>query len=68
MDNELFRKKNLSKIISPENIDDFIRVSNPGVWLLLISVVMLLVGMCLWKTFHGRYIFQYCYICTAAHG
>lgn len=31
MDNELFRKKNLSKIISPENIDDFIRVSNPGV-------------------------------------
>lgn len=48
MDNELFRKKSLSKIKSPENIDDFIRVSNPGVWLLLISVVMLLIGMCLW--------------------
>lgn len=48
MDNELFRKKSLEKIKSPENIDDFIRVSNPGVWLLLVSVILLLIGMCLW--------------------
>lgn len=48
MDNELFRKKSLEKVKSPDNIDEFIRVSNPGVWLLLISVIMLLVGMCLW--------------------
>ena len=44
MDNELFRKKSLEKVKSPENIDDFIRVSNPGVWLILISVIMLMVG------------------------
>lgn len=48
MDNELFRKKSLEKIKSPENIDDFIRVSNPGVWLILISVIMLLAGMLIW--------------------
>lgn len=48
MDNDLFRKKSLEKIKSPENIDDFIRVSNPGVWLLLVSVIMLLAGMFLW--------------------
>lgn len=48
MDNELFRKKSLDKIKSPDNIDDFIRVSNPGVWLLIVSVIMLLLGMCLW--------------------
>ena len=48
MDNELFRKKSLEKVKSPENIDDFIRVSNPGVWLILISVIMLMVGMLLW--------------------
>ena len=42
MDNELFRKKSLDKMKSPDNIDDFIRVSNPGVWLLIVSVILLL--------------------------
>lgn len=48
MDNELFRKKSIDKIKSPDNLDELIRVSNPGVWLLLVSVIVLLVGMCLW--------------------
>ena len=48
MDNELFRKKSLERIKSPENIDDYIRVSNPGVWLILISAIMLLTGMLVW--------------------
>ena len=48
MGEEIFRKKSLDKVKSPENLDDYIRVSNPGVWLLLISVIILLAGACVW--------------------
>ena len=48
MNEEIFRRKSLDKVKSPENLDDYIRVSNPGVWLLLISVIILLVGACVW--------------------
>lgn len=51
MNNSLFRKKSLDKVKSPENLDDYIRVSNPGVWLLLISVIILLAGACVWGIF-----------------
>ena len=51
MGEEIFRKKSLEKIKSPENLDDYIQVSNPGVWLLLISVIILLAGACVWGVF-----------------
>ena len=38
---------------TPDDLDDYIRVSNPGVWLLLISVILLLAGVCVWGVF-GR--------------
>ena len=53
MREEIFRKKSLDKVKSPESLDDYIRVSNPGVWLLLISVIVLLAGACVWGIF-GR--------------
>lgn len=53
MGEEIFRKKSLDRVKSPENLDDYIRVSNPGVWLLLISVIVLLIGVCVWGVF-GR--------------
>ena len=51
MNEEIFRQKSLDKVKSPENLDDYIRVSNPGVWLLLISVIVLLAGVCVWGIF-----------------
>lgn len=48
MSEEIFRKKSLDKIKSPESLDDYIRVSDPGVWLLLISIIVLLAGACVW--------------------
>ena len=48
MSEEIFRKKSLDKVKSPENLDDYIQVSNPGVWLLLVSVIVLLIGACVW--------------------
>ena len=51
MNEEIFRKKSLDKVKSPESLDDYIRVSNPGVWLLLISVIVLLIGAVVWGIF-----------------
>ena len=51
MNEEIFRKKSLDKVKSPENLDDYIRVTNPGVWLILIFIIALLVGACIWGTF-----------------
>lgn len=51
MSEEIYRKESLEKVKSPENLDDYIKVSNPGVWLLLISIIVLLAGMCIWGVF-----------------
>lgn len=48
MSEELFRKKSLEKIKSPESMNDYIRVTNPGIWLLLTGVLVLLAGACIW--------------------
>lgn len=53
MSEGLFRKKSMEKMSSPEQLNDYIRVSNPGVWMVLVAVVVLLVGMCVWGIF-GR--------------
>lgn len=53
MDNEIFRKKAMDKMKSPENLNDYVHVTNPGVWLLLAAVIVLLVGAVIWGTF-GR--------------
>ena len=51
MKEELFRKKTLDKVKSPENMDDYIRVASPGIWLLLVSVIVLLAGAIVWGIF-----------------
>lgn len=51
MNEEIFRKKSIDKMKSPDNLDDYIRVSNPGVWLVLVSIVVLLAGVCVWSVF-----------------
>ena len=51
MNEKLFRKKSLEKIKSPEILDDYIRVSNPGIIILLVSVILLLAGAFIWGAF-----------------
>ena len=51
MNEKIFREKSLNRVKSPENLDDYIRVANPGVWLLLICVNLLLAGACVWGIF-----------------
>lgn len=53
MNEKLFRKKNLDKVASPEQLDEYIRVSNPSAWAVLAAFLILLVGVCVWGIF-GR--------------
>ena len=48
MGNSIFRKKSIDKISSPEQMNDYIRVSNPSVWMILAAVIVLLLGVCVW--------------------
>ncbi len=47
----LFREKNLERLESPEKLNDYLRVTSPGVWLVLASVIVLLIGVCIWGVF-----------------
>ena len=51
MQEDIFRKKSIERVKSPESLDSYIQVSNPGVWLLLVSVILLLAGVCVWGVF-----------------
>ena len=48
---KLFRKKSLERISSPEQLNAYIRVATPSVWLLLSAIVILLAGVCVWGVF-----------------
>lgn len=48
MNEQLFRKKSIDRVSSPEQLDAYIRVANPGVWMVLIAIVILLTGACVW--------------------
>lgn len=51
MNEQIFRKKSLDKIKSPENLSDYVRVTNPGLWLLLAAVIVLLTGAVIWGAY-----------------
>ena len=42
--NELFRKKSLDRISSPEELHDYMRVTSPRLWMILSAIVIMLVG------------------------
>ena len=45
----VFRKKTLDRISSPEQLTDYLRVTNPGIWLVLAAVLLLLAGIFAWS-------------------
>ena len=46
----IFRKKTLDRISSPEQLTDYLRVTNPGIWMVLATVILLLAGIFAWST------------------
>lgn len=48
MDRQLFRRKSLDKVSSPEQLNDYIQVSPPSVWMILAAIIVFLAGVCVW--------------------
>ena len=47
---EVFKnKKALERITAPEQLTDYLRVTNPGIWALLTAIICLLIGLCVWS-------------------
>ncbi|MCI9448369.1 MAG: hypothetical protein HFH36_13580 [Lachnospiraceae bacterium] len=48
---QIFRKSSIVRVSSPDQLNDYIRVSNPSVWMMLTAVIVLLAGVCVWGIF-----------------
>ncbi|MDO5701898.1 MAG: hypothetical protein Q4G47_00895 [Lachnospiraceae bacterium] len=54
---EIFRKKSLERLSAPEDLTEYLRVTNPSVWIFLVAVIALIVGTLVWAgfaSFHSR--------------
>ena len=51
MEESLFRKNSMEHISSPEQLNDYLRVTSPAIWVVLIAVILLLAGMLVWASF-----------------
>lgn len=49
MNESIFRQKSLDRISSPEEIDNYIRVTRPSLWLALGVIILLLAALILWS-------------------
>ena len=48
MNNNLYRKKSLERLSSPDQLNDYIKVTNPAVWLVLAAVTLALAMFVVW--------------------
>ena len=49
MNESIFRQKSLDRISSPEEIDKYMKVTRPSLWLTLGVIVLLLAALILWS-------------------
>ena len=43
----VFRDKSIERISSPEQLNDYVKLSDPGVWFVLAAITVLLIGACI---------------------
>ncbi|OPL07853.1 MAG: hypothetical protein AVO33_03000 [delta proteobacterium ML8_F1] len=48
MENSIFRKSSLEKISSPEQLNEYVKVTSGGIWLLLIALFALIISVGTW--------------------
>ncbi|HBA50823.1 MAG TPA: hypothetical protein DCZ91_24115 [Lachnospiraceae bacterium] len=53
MEKRIYREKSMKRISSPEQLDDYIKVTGTGMWMVMGAVILLLAGVCTWGIF-GR--------------
>ena len=51
MRNSVFRNSSIERVSSPEQLNDYIKVSNPSIWMVLIAAIIFLIGVIVWGIF-----------------
>ena len=46
----IFSRQALDSINSPEQLNDYMKVTNPGIWMILAAVILLLAGLFAWAS------------------
>ena len=46
---QIFRQSSVDNINSPEQLTDYLRVTNPGAWIILAAVIVLIGGLFVWS-------------------
>lgn len=47
---DIFREKSLERMASQEQMDDYIKVTTPSIWIALLAIVVLAAGIVVWST------------------
>ncbi len=48
--NNKFRRRRLKKISSPEALNDYLQVTTPAIWMVLVAALVMLVGIFVWAS------------------
>ena len=51
MQNNIFRKESMDRLKSPEQLNEYIRVARPAVWMILVACILILAGVIVWGIF-----------------
>lgn len=52
MENDtVFRDKSIERLSSPDQLNDYVKLSDPGIWFILAAIVMALTGACIFGIF-----------------
>ena len=51
MKKSVFRNESLDRVNSPEELNEYIKVTSPSVWIVLTAIVLLLVGFIVFACF-----------------
>ena len=52
---KIFREKSIEQLSTPDQLTGYLRVTGPGVWVVLIGIIILMAGILVWGVF-GRII------------
>ena len=50
-DETVFREKSIERLSSPDRLNDYVKLADPGVWFILAAIVMILTGACIFGVF-----------------
>jgi hypothetical protein len=53
--NSIFRKKSMERISSPEEMDDYMKVTGPSMWLVTGAILLLLLAAVIWGITQGLF-------------